>query len=108
MRSIFRPLVQHEFSDQKIAHPAFAGHDLDPSQHLRPQPTHGLWIFDRGDIDGQVDVCADRVNRQDHRLADLAAELRQLHLADTDNIERIRRDYGRQVREYRSEALMQG
>ena len=61
-----------------------------------------------GDLDGQVDVCADRVNRQERRLADLAAELRQLHLADTDNIERIRRDYGRQVREYRSEALMQG
>ncbi len=61
-----------------------------------------------GDLDGQVDVCADRVNRQEQRLADLAAELRHLHLADTDNIERIRRDYGRQVREYRSEALMQG
>jgi len=61
-----------------------------------------------GDLDGQVDVCADHVNRQEQRLADLAAELRQLHLADTDNIERIRRDYGRQVREYRSEALMQG
>jgi hypothetical protein len=61
-----------------------------------------------GDLDGQVDVCADHVNRQEQRLADLAAELRQLHLADTDNIERIRRDYGRQVREYRSEALTQG
>lgn len=61
-----------------------------------------------GNMDGQADVCADRVERQERRLADLAAELRQLHLADADNIERIRRDYGRQVREYRSEALTQG
>ena len=61
-----------------------------------------------GELAGQADVCAERVDRQERRLADLAAELRQLHLTDTDNIERIRRDYGRQVREYRSEALMQG
>ena len=61
-----------------------------------------------GDLDGRADVCADGVDRQERRLADLAAELRQLHLTDTDNIERIRRDYGRQVREYRSEALMLG
>jgi hypothetical protein len=61
-----------------------------------------------GDLAGQADVCAESVDRQERRLADLATELRNLHLPDTDNIERIRRDYGQQVREYRAEALTQG
>ena len=61
-----------------------------------------------GDLAGQADVCAERVDRQERRLADLAAELRNLHLPDTDNIERIRRDYGQQVREYRANVLTQG
>lgn len=68
----------------------------------------GICSAELADLEGAADVCADHGERIERRLADLAAELRRLHVTDTASIERIRLDYGQEVRAYRATAITQG
>ena len=65
----------------------------------------GICSAELADLDGVVDVCATHAERIEQRLAALAAELRRLHVTDTAHIERIRLDYGQEVRAYRARPI---
>lgn len=68
----------------------------------------GICSAELADLEGATDVCATHAERTEQRLAALAAELRRLHVTDAANIERIRLDYGQEVRAYRTTAITQG
>lgn len=67
----------------------------------------GICSAELADLEGAADGCADHAERIERRMADLAAELRRLHVTDTDHIERVRLDYGQEIRAYRATAITQ-